>query len=248
MHDEVESIEKDITDIITKAVVMRGKIIIPAFSVERTQEMIYILHKLRNKKKIPRLPIYVDSPLATNVTGVFGRHMEEYDKETFQDFIDNKESPFGFSGLTYTESQEESRELNSAPGPFIIISASGMCDHGRVKHHIRNTIDDESNTILLVGFMAEGTLGRKLADKETIITIFGRRYLRKATVKIINALSGHADQKELLEYLSNIKEVSHMFLVHGEYNAQQTLKEYLTEAQVADNIVIPKRGTTYEIE
>jgi len=242
LHDDVLTIENELAEIVLKAVRLRGKIIIPAFSVERTQEIVYTLHKLHNEERIPMLPIYIDSPLAVNVTNVFMKHTEEYDSETLLEFTKNDENPFGFGGLNYILDQEESRELNSQSGPMIIISASGMCDHGRIKHHLRNAIEDERNIILIVGYMAEGSLGRKLVDKENIVKIFDKRYFVKAQVKTINAFSGHADQKELLSYLGGIKDVKKIFLVHGEEDAQKVFKEKIEIEKIADEVYIPSRG------
>ncbi|HEC21088.1 MAG TPA: MBL fold metallo-hydrolase, partial [Candidatus Peregrinibacteria bacterium] len=173
-HIPVENIEKELQQVIKDTAKKGGKIIIPAFSLERTQELIYHLELLFEKKKIPSLPVFVDSPLAINLTEVFRKHPECYDKELQEEFTNNRKNPFGFGRIKYVTDVQHSKKLNALIGPAIIISASGMCENGRIRHHLANNIEDPRNTILIVGFMAEETLGRKLVEKRKVVRIFGK--------------------------------------------------------------------------
>ena len=169
--------------------------------MERTQEVVYHLNLLWQKNRIPDLPIYVDSPLSGNVTEVFMNHPECFDKAIWSEFIENRRNPFGFGKLRYVRSVEESKALNNTQGPAIIISASGMCENGRILHHLKNTIDDPKNTIMLVGYMAKDTLGRKILEKQPIVNIFGEPHHVRAEISVMNTFSGHADRNDLLDYV-----------------------------------------------
>ncbi|MBT7736687.1 MBL fold metallo-hydrolase, partial [Candidatus Peregrinibacteria bacterium] len=173
LHAALQTIDDDLTTIVNKAAEDGGRLIIPSFALERTQELIYHLHKIHNEGRIPNIPIYVDSPLAGNVTEVFRSHLECFDKETKEIFISEGKNPFGFDDLTYTRSVEDSKSLNEKQGPMIIISASGMCEHGRILHHLKNNIEDPKNVVLIVGYQASHTLGRKLVEGEKEVNIFG---------------------------------------------------------------------------
>jgi metallo-beta-lactamase family protein len=193
-----------------------GRVIIPAFAVGRTQQIVLLLHQLFNEKRLPSLPIFVDSPLAVNVTKVFRDHPECYDEETGE-FLKNGQDPFGFSRLQYIREAPESKKLNSMHGPFIVISPSGMCEVGRVLHHLRNNIEDPRNTVLITGYQAENTLGRKLVEGMKEVKIFGEPIEVRAEVASLQALSGHADQAELLSWMKPIvPTLKKVFLVHGE--------------------------------
>ena len=190
--------------IVRRAIDRKGKIIIPSFAIERAQEIVYYLHLLQDQKKIPQIPIYVDSPMASNATGIFQLHPECYDEATNEAFLKHHKNPFGFGALSFTNSVDESKELNNKSGPMIIISADGMCEAGRVLHHLANNIGDPKNIVLLVGYMAENTLGRHLMDGEKEVHILGDWYKVKADVETINAFSAHADYKECVEWLNEI--------------------------------------------
>jgi metallo-beta-lactamase family protein len=175
LHRDISQIETHLANVINEALARHGKIIVPSFAVERAQELIYLLHRLRLARKIPSFPIYVDSPLATEATDVFRRHTECFDPE-LKDFTRTVDDPFGFGDLTYVRSTEESKALNTRDGPLMIIAGSGMAEGGRILHHLKNNIEDPRNTILIVGWQAENTLGRKIADRWDQVPIFGTIY------------------------------------------------------------------------
>jgi metallo-beta-lactamase family protein len=215
-HEDLLTIEDELLEVIEKTAKRGGKIIIPAFSVERTQEIVYVLHKLRVDGRLKfDLPIYVDSPLAVNATDIFKKHHADYDAETYEDFIEKDKGPFTMSGLVYIRDAEKSKALNQLNYPMIIISASGMCEAGRILHHLRNNISDPKNTVLIVGFQAENTLGRRLVDKLPEVKIFGMPVARKCQVVVLNAFSGHAGASELFENVKN-SGAKKVFCVHGE--------------------------------
>lgn len=229
---------------ILRACERKGKIIIPAFSVGRTQEIVYTLHKLSLAGKIDNLPVFVDSPLSVNVTDVFRRHPECFDKETRTLIAAaNGSDPFGFYRLTYVRDIEQSKELNERSGPFIVISASGMCEAGRVVHHLANSVGDPKNMIVIAGYQAEQTLGWKLVMKQPDVNIFGEPHNVKAEVVVLNSFSAHADRNELVEYIRQFdtKRMKQIFLVHGELDQAEKLANGLNEIGFAQSS-IPVRG------
>lgn len=245
-HQDEDSALKDLEQVVRRAVQTKGKIIIPAFAIERTQELVYHLHQLVDKKKIPSIPIYVDSPMATNATGIFRVHPECYDEQTHEAFLKHHKNPFGFNALTFTSSVEESKALNTKNGPMIIISADGMCEAGRIVHHIANNISDEKNTILIVGYMAENTLGRRILNGDKEVRVLGDMLPVKANVERINAFSAHADYTECLNWLQAIdtSALKQIFMVHGEKDSQTAFKEYLAKNGF-DQVTIVRYGETY---
>jgi len=245
-HESILDAGKRLEEVVKRTVQRGGKIIIPAFSVERTQEVVYHLNLLWQQKRIPDLPIFVDSPLSANVTEVFMNHPECFDAETFKEFVNNRKNPFGFGKLQYTHTVEESKELNTFNGPCIIISASGMCENGRILHHLRNNIEDPRNTIMIVGYMAMDTLGRKIEDKQAVVNIFGEPHHVRAEIAVMDAFSGHADRSDLLDYISRVKGLKKIFLVHGEESQQEAFKSYLNESGYKD-VTINTVGESYEI-
>lgn len=249
IHDELPGDINHLLDIVhNTCVVNRGKLIIPAFSVGRTQEIVYMLDHLESKGKLPRIPVYVDSPLAVNATDIFTMHPECFDSE-IQKYITTNDNPFGFNRLTYIRKVEESKALNDSKEPCIIISASGMANAGRIRHHLYNNIEDADNTILIVGYCAEGTLGARLREYPMTVKIFGKELRVRASIKIIDGLSGHADQKEMLKFLGkqNPKQIKKTFLVHGEYEKQLKMKQAL-EGVGFSNIYIPELGNEFVLE
>jgi metallo-beta-lactamase family protein len=246
LHQKTGEVMDTLASIVNKTVDRKGRILIPAFTIERTQELIYYLHLLVDRKKIPRIPIYIDSPMATNATSIFRVHPECYDKETGQAFLDHHKNPFGFDELHYTSSVAESKALNDARNPVIIISADGMCEAGRIRHHLIKAIEDERNTILIVGYMAAHTLGRRIRDRQKEVRIFGEYYNLKAEVAEINALSAHADYSEMGDYVTqlDLEKLKRVFLVHGESKSQNYLKQYLGTKGVRD-VEIVKYGEEY---
>ncbi len=230
-------------DIINRALEKKGKIIIPAFAVERTQQLIYVLHELTEAGDIPEVPIYVDSPLAVNATEIFRIHPECFNDEVY-DFLFDKRNPFGFENLTMVRKVSDSKNLNDIHEPAIIISASGMCEAGRILHHLRNNIEDPKNTILFVGYCAQNTLGAKIRNREKQVNIFGEPFKLRASVEILDSFSGHADRSELLEYfdaMGGSKE--RVFLVHGESEQSHALQKVLSERHTGQVDVAEWRST-----
>lgn len=216
-----------IRDILNRALEKNGKVIIPAFAVERTQQLIYVLNELTEAKEIPEVPIYVDSPLAVSATEIFRIHPECFNEEVY-DFLFEKRNPFGFENLTMVRKVSDSKKLNDVKGPAIIISASGMCEAGRILHHLRNNIEDGRNTILFVGYCAQNTLGWKLRNKEKKVNILGDSFRVRANVEILDSFSGHADQSELIDYFDAMGgKKENVFLVHGEQEQSETMQKIL---------------------
>jgi metallo-beta-lactamase family protein len=248
LHDPIENAKEKLADVINRTVHRGGKVIVPAFAVERTQELVYFLHLLNDEGKIPKVPVFVDSPMATNATSIFRVHQECYDEQTRRAFIDHHNNPFGFNELTYVVNTEASKELNTLKGPAVIISASGMCESGRILHHLKNNIEDQSATILIVGFMAENTLGRRIVERQEEVKIFGRPYKLKAEVAVLNTFSAHADYNDIMEYVGTLdkKRLKGIFLVHGEPEAQSSLKDRLTGQGYPVKIV--EYGSRYSLK
>jgi metallo-beta-lactamase family protein len=243
-HAPVEAMADQLLAPIRRASERRGKIIIPAFSVGRTQEIVYTLHKLSVQGKIDHLPVFVDSPLSVNVTDVFRRHPECFDEETRAILAaPNQNDPFGFERLTYIRDIEHSKELNEKEGPFIVIAASGMCEAGRVVHHLSNSVGDPRNMIMIVGYQAEQTLGKRLVMKEPIVNIFGEPHELKAEVVVLNSFSGHADKNELISYIRRFdaKRMKQIFLVHGDVDQAEKLSDGLHQIGF-ERAMIPVRG------
>ncbi len=246
-HDNIEGTNAKLAEVINRAISRKSKIIIPAFSLERTQELVYAFHKIFESSKAQRIPIYVDSPLSTNATKVFREHPECFDEDTIQ-FMKKYEDPFGFNKLTYITDVEDSKRLNDLEGPMVIMSASGMAETGRILHHLANNIENEKNIILMVGYCAENTLGRKLIEKEKVVKIFGEEYQVRAEVVVMNSLSAHADSNELTNYCSGFdrNKMKNIFLVHGDYDQQQKFSERLKSIGF-EKISIPARGDVFQI-
>jgi metallo-beta-lactamase family protein len=247
IHEPIVGMEQILMEIIQKTIDRKGKIIVPAFSVGKTQEFLYILFRLNDAGKLPEIPIFVDSPLSVNTTEVFKMHPECFDSETLQ-YIVKKEDPFGFGRLRYVRSVEESKKLNDIHDPCMIVASSGMCEGGRILHHLANNIQDPRNTILVIGFMAEHTLGRRIVERQPEVRIYGDPYALKAEVSIINSFSAHAGQDELVEYTRSMdkKRLKEIFLVHGEASQAQPLSQKLSEAGYS-RISIPARGEKVEL-
>jgi metallo-beta-lactamase family protein len=248
VHRDPEQAFIELRDLVTKTVRRGGKVIIPAFAVGRTQELVYDLNRMIVDGDIPRIPVIVDSPLAVNASDVFKAHPECMDEETAQ-FVgqDRHRSALGFDQLIYTRSVEESKALNERKDPMVIISASGMAETGRILHHLKNNIENPLNTILIVSWQAPDTLGRRLAEREPRVKIFGDVYERRAEVATIGGLSAHAGQTFLVEYAQATQEtVKQIFLVHGEDKAARTLMEKLREKGIRQ-VVYPGLGETVEV-
>jgi metallo-beta-lactamase family protein len=233
-HRDPDAAYKELRQIVVGTVEQGGRVIIPAFAVGRTQEIVYCLHRMIEEGDIPRIPVFVDSPLAINATEIFRAHPECFDAETLAFIQDDKhKAALGFDLLTYTRTVEESKSINKHPGPVVIISASGMAETGRILHHLRNNIEDRRNTIVIVSWQAPYTLGRRLADRQKQVKIFGETFERKAEVVTIGGFSAHAGQKFLLEYAAASKEtVKDIYLVHGEEKPAHILSEKMLEASL----------------
>ena len=237
--DFISADEELLKTVIHTCVEKGGKLIIPSFSVGRTQEIVYSLNNFFNQGKLPRVEIFVDSPLAVNATTIFRMHPECFNKEILQ-IMEADSDPFGFNSLTYITRQEDSKALNDYKKPCIIISASGMMEAGRIKHHLANNISNPQNTILVVGYCSPATLGARIARGDKEVSIFGTVYKVNAEVNSIDSFSGHGDYKEMMSFLScqNLSQLQRTFLVHGEYQTQVNYSAKLQEAGFA-NIQIP---------
>lgn len=224
-----------------------GKLIIPAFAVGRTQEIVYDLNIMMHDGEVPRVPVFVDSPLAVNASKIYKNHPECLDEETRQFVLEARHPALDFHLLTYIQSVEESKALNERKEPMIIISASGMAESGRILHHLKNNIENPKNTVCIVSWQAPDTLGRRLADGEKQVRIFGEVYNRRAEVAIVNGLSGHAGQDLLLRYAANVKEsVKKIFLVHGEEKQAGILMGKLREQNLRE-VYYPELHASLEI-
>jgi len=231
IHTHSDEIEEKVAKVIREVYDRKGKIIIPAFAVGRTQLLVYVLHKLFDQNRIPEIPIYVDSPLALNATKVFKSHPECLDRETNRIFLESGADPLGFGRLKYIATLEQSKELNDIKDPMIIISASGMAEGGRILHHLANNIGNPNNLVLFVGYAAEHTLARKIMDGMEKVNILGEEHSVKCKIKTMDYFSAHADQNELLDYLklNPQKQLKNIFLVHGEEEQALPLKEKILQ-------------------
>jgi metallo-beta-lactamase family protein len=247
-HDTPDEAYEALHAVVKRTIERQGKVIIPAFAVGRTQALVYYLHQMMDKGELPRIPVFVDSPLAINVSAIFREHPECFDAQTLEFFKNDPHGKvLGFDMLSYTLSVSDSKAINSHPAPLIIISASGMAETGRILHHLRNNIGDSRNTILITSWMAPNTLGRRLAEGEKEVRIFGETHQVRAEVTAINGLSAHADQAFLLHYADALKgRVKKIFLVHGEPGPAQALMGKLNQAGF-DEVFYPALGSFVEI-
>jgi metallo-beta-lactamase family protein len=249
LHESSLNAEQKFLQIVQHTCVeKKGKLIIPAFSLGRTQEIVFVLNKFKNKNLLPDIKIYVDSPLSTNATDIVKRHPECFN-EYLRDYIKTDSDPFGFNNLKYIREAEESKALNYSKEPCIIISASGMCDAGRIKHHLMNGIGNPANTVLIVGYCSPRTLGAHLLSGQKSVRIFGEFFGVKAEIEAIHSYSAHADYSELIKFLScqDKKKVKKIFLVHGEEDAKSGFKEKLLKEGFA-KVEIPEKGTIYNLD
>jgi metallo-beta-lactamase family protein len=245
LHSDIERVESRLAEVINRTIARQGKIIIPSFALERTQEIVYSLHQLILKKWIPSgIPVYVDSPLAIDATDVFRLHPECFDEQT-NEFLRTAPDPFGFQHLHYTRNTEESKMINNVEGPVIIIAGSGMAESGRVLHHLKNNIGNPLNTVLIVGWQAENTLGRKIQEKWPKVKIFGEPYELKSQVEVFDEFSAHADRNDLVNWIKQGK-WGKIFLVHGEAASSAALAAALKEAGISE-VNVPALGDSYEL-
>ncbi len=246
-------------NIVSETINNGGTVVIPSFAVGRTQEILYELNKIKDQHKddpefqkkyqtLMSIPVYVDSPLAVSATEVFRKNMDLFDDE-IKEFISRGDNPLEFPGLHFTKSVDESKALNESNEPCIIISASGMCDVGRIKHHLKHNIWNPLSTILFVGYQAPGTLGRRIVDREPKVKLLGEEFAVKARIEYIEGFSGHADQTGLLSFVGSFREriPKHIFLVHGEEDSQEVLKEKIIE-ETGIGVSIPEYGEEYVLD
>ncbi|MFO7663517.1 MAG: MBL fold metallo-hydrolase [Chloroflexota bacterium] len=249
-HPQDENIDRELERVIEQTINIGGKVIVPAFAIGRTQELVYRLNKMvENRDLPPDLQVYVDSPLAIDATSVFRAHPEAYDDEAAEILLtDPDNDPFGFSMMRYTRSVQESKALNFLKKPAVIISASGMAEAGRILHHLKNNIEDSRNTILIVGYQAPETLGRRLVEKQPRVKIFGEDYDLKARVEVLNGLSGHAGRSELTDWAGHFRTPPHQtFLVHGDPDAAFTLADKLKMELRFPNVHVPELNQQFTL-
>lgn len=246
LHEEKAARVERLKEIILHSVNTGGNLVIPAFAVERTQDLLYYIHRLQMEKKIPILPIYIDSPMAVSATKIFGRHPECFDDETWHLFV-NDQSPFELPNLHFVRTTEESKALNEQAKGSIIISASGMCESGRILHHLKHNLWRPESHVLFVGYQAAGTLGRRLLDGAKSVKLFGEEVTVRATIHNIDGFSAHADQRGLLNWLGQFKtQPKQLFLVHGEAETLTGWAGIITD-QLGIKPFVPSWGESYEI-
>lgn len=249
LHEDFTNTDQKLLEIVRETCInKRGKLVIPAFSVGRTQEIVYTLDKLSTEGKLPAIPVYVDSPLSTNATDIMRNHPELYNQEV-QKYLKKDSDPFCFNKLKYIREVEDSKAINKSSEPAIIISASGMMEAGRVVHHLKNLLPDKKNTVLIVGYCAPNTLGHLLKNGADIVKIYGEYIPVKAQIETLDAYSAHGDYEEMIEYLTMQPpaQVQKMFLVHGEPDVQFNYAEKLYQSGFKQ-IHIPREGESFQIE
>ncbi len=249
LHEEASASEEALLNIVNNTCIQKqGKLIIPSFSVGRTQEIVFVLNNLFNDGRLPHVPVYVDSPLSVNATNIFRKHTSSMNEEVREVMLTDP-NPFGFNTLHYISDIEDSKALNKYKGPAIIISSSGMLEAGRVKHHVANHIEDPSTTILIIGYCTPTSLGARLQEPDLReVSIFGQPYKVRAQVKKIDGFSGHGDFQEMIHFLEcqDKKQIRKLFLVHGEEEAQAFFRDRLKAAHF-HHIEIPCKGEEFEL-
>lgn len=247
VHEPHEHAKERLAAVVSETVARGGKVLVPAFAVGRTQEIVFRLDELANEGRLPPVPVFVDSPLAVDVTKVFRAHPECYD-EQLRDYMLHDPNPFGFSRLTYVRDAADSKKLDESQLPMVIVSASGMCEAGRILHHLRHGIEDPRNTILIVGYCAPDTLGRRIVERQQEVRIFGEPYRLRARVEVMNAYSAHADGPELVRFVEHLDpgRLRRIFLVHGDPSPQLALADALAAAGYARPLA-PARGESFDV-
>lgn len=248
VHPPAEDITIELLRIIRNAVDLEGKVVIPAFSLGRTQHIIYYLNELTQRGHLPPIPVFVDSPLSSRLTDVYRRHVAVMDDDAGR-ILRRDEDLFGFPALTYIESQKESMEVNRMTGPLVVIAASGMCENGRVRHHLKHAVGDPRNTIVIIGFQAQHTLGRRIVERQPMLHIFDRRLPLKANVEVLNGLSAHADAEDFKWWFGHMAAtggIGQAFLVHGEPQAARALAG-LVHDDCNEDPILPAWGESFEV-
>lgn len=249
IHKDASKSRENLAEIINDTVANNGKIIIPSFSLQRTQEVIYDLHLLQKTGKIPQIPIIIDSPLATRVTEIYKKYRSDFDSDTYADFLTQGDVPLSGENIRYTHTVDESKKIKSMKGSAIILSASGMCEGGRIRHHLKNEIEKSQNTILFVGYQAAYTLGRKILERRPSIKILGENFRVRAHIKKINGYSGHADRDNLLSFIDKISGLQNVFIVHGEHSQSYEFAKILRGQKYRNwTIDIPESGDVIDPE
>ena len=234
-------------ELFAHAIAYRSKIIVPAFAIGRTQDLVMRIKDLVRAGTVPPIPIYIDSPLASKATDIFRAHPDLFDEETFRTFLQEGD-PFGAGYIRYVSTPEESKKLNDSKGPCVIIASSGMCEGGRVLHHLKHAVTDPANVIAIVGFQAEHTLGRKLVERWDTVPLFGIPTPLRARVVVFNGFSAHADRNDLLTYVRSITPLpEHIFVVHGEEKQSLSLAAAIQTEHAKVNVTVPRQGATYEM-
>ncbi len=247
MHPPSAETERELAEAVRRTIARGGRVLVPAFAVGRTQELVATLHALVERREIPDVPMFVDSPMAREATATYVRHPECFDAQTAAVFAQRQGAPFGFARLRYVATPEESRALNDFAAPCIIIAASGMCEGGRILHHLRHGLPEARNTVLFVGFQAEGTLGRRLREGATSVNVYGEPVTRRAEVVGLDGFSAHADQAEILAWVSKLVPAPRaIFLVHGEPAPAAALAVKLREA-VGAEVRVPAAGEEHAL-
>jgi metallo-beta-lactamase family protein len=247
LHSDPAETERALIEVVSRTVGRGGRVLVPAFAVGRAQELVATLHDLFERRALPELPVFVDSPLAREATAVFVRHPELFDSQTRHSFRNDHGAPFGFGRLRYIGSADESRALNDFEEPCIIIAASGMCEGGRILHHLRHGLPEPRNTVLFVGFQAEGTLGRRLRDGADVVNVYGEPVDVRAEIAALDGFSAHADQGELLAWVARLDPAPRrIFLVHGEPGPAETLAGVLRE-RIGAEVQVPEKGQEFDL-
>lgn len=246
-HPSLDEAKQRLSDILKSAYDRGAKILVPAFAVGRTQSLVLVMHQLMDEGRLPAMPIWIDSPLSLEATEVFKKHPECYDRETME-YLKRDEDPFGFFRLRYVQTVEESKSLNEVSGPCMIIASSGMCEGGRVVHHLKNTVADPKNLVIITGYQAEGTLGKRIVDGVKSVKLYGEEYPLNCDVEVLNEYSAHADRNDLIELFKGYdsKKVKEVFLVHGDYDQSRALGEAVNGLGYS-SITIPDVGQSFEI-
>ncbi|NQS99855.1 MAG: MBL fold metallo-hydrolase [Candidatus Omnitrophica bacterium] len=236
----IDTVEESLSAVVNRTLKRGGKVIIPSFALERAQEVLYFLSRLLRKHRIRSVPIYLDSPLAVNVTEVFKNSWEYFDSKT-RALFKNHLDPFSQKNITYVSNVNQSKKLNEQTGPMIIISAAGTCEHGRILHHLKNNIENPNNAVVIVGYMPRNTLGRKIVERQKIVNILGRPYQLKAEVAVIDAFSAHADKFDLMRYVKECRgRLKKVFIVHGELKQAEELRKNIKSLNI--KAVLPKKN------
>ncbi|NOX21258.1 MAG: MBL fold metallo-hydrolase, partial [Nitrospirae bacterium] len=245
-HKGFDESVKELAEVIKEVCSRGGNVLIPAFAIERAQDLLYVFRLLYSKGELPACRVFLDTPMGITVTEIMRRHPECYDQETAE-LIKRGEDPFYFPGLEFTREPEESKKINFIKSHAIVIAGSGMCTGGRIKHHLKHNIWRSESAVVFVGYQAEGTLGRKLVDGEKIVKIFGETYRVKASIHTIGGFSSHADKETLKAWVKSAGVVDELFIVHGEEKPKRELKKALLEDGLVRKIHLPSYGEGFEI-